>query len=79
MPMQAALYTLILALGLVVWVRGYRKTAKLPPRDRSRGMACVPGLLLTVLAVVLFAFYWHWIVGGAVVLALAYGAYKMIA
>lgn len=78
MPIPIIIHTLMFSLGVAVWVWGYRKMAKQPARDRSRGLVCVPGLLITVLAVILFAFYWHWIVGGIVVAALAYTAYKKL-
>ncbi|MEL4395622.1 hypothetical protein AAEH73_21665, partial [Shewanella algae] len=60
------------------WVVGYRKMLKLPSHDRLRGMLCVPGVFLTLIAFVLFAFYWHWIAGGVVIGLLAYGAYKTV-
>jgi hypothetical protein len=67
-----------LGLGIAAWVVGYRRMVKRPSYDRLRGMLCLPGVVLVLIALILLAFYWHWIVGGVLIGFLAYGAYKMI-
>lgn len=69
----------VFVLGVAAWAGGYLKfDRKLPQRDPSRGIASIPGLLLVVLSFILFAFYWHWVVGGLSILAIGYIGYRLI-
>jgi len=66
-------------LGVAAWVGGYlRFTRHLPKYDSLRGLPCVPGMLLVVVGVILFAFFWHWVVGGLAIVACIYGGYRLI-
>lgn len=69
----------IIAVGLFLWAGGYLKWSRLLPKyDPLRGVPCVPGFLTTVTGIILFAFYWHAIVGIAVFLLICYIIFKLI-
>lgn len=74
------IYFLLFAIiiGTTMWIAGYRKTKKLPLYDRLRGISCLPGAIITLIAMISLVFYWQWIVGVIVMCFLGYLAYKLI-
>ena len=66
-------------VGVGAWGFGHWKwTRHLPKFDPLRGKATIPGFLLVVISIVLFAFYWHWIVGGLAIIGVGYAGYRLI-
>lgn len=66
-------------LGVLAWAGGYLKwTRHLPEYHPFRGLPCVPGLVLVVISLVLFAFFWHWVVGSLVIVGTGYAGVRLI-
>lgn len=70
--------SIVTIIGIVTWTVGYRKTKKLPLYDRLRGISCLPGAIITLVALISLVFYWQWIVGVIVMCFLGYLAYKLL-
>lgn len=68
----------LLACGSYLWATSYLKMRKKPAHDRLRGLACLPGVVLTVAGLVMLAFYFHWLIGFAAIVAVCWIAVKVI-
>ena len=69
---------IILSIGIAGWVAGAFYQRHLPDYDSTKGLAALPGCIITVVGFIAVLWHFAWWLGLAILLLALWGAYRLI-